>query len=483
MNDIQTPTLKQPQVFPLTIATSMLERFGFYIISFILVLYVEQRFNFTDYQSYTLFSLFTALVALTPAIGGYLADNILGIRRSIIIGLILETLGMTLFLVPTKLFLYFALAFIIVGVGLFKTGPLNLLARGYVEDDPRIDGGFTLFYMTINIGSMISAVMAGYSQRYFGWHMVFLCSSIGLGLSLLSYFLLRHRAKLFDNKLSKISLPSKTWLKIVMGIIVGFIIFVSLIYRPIIAHIFFYAATACVVLYFGYEIAKSPKNEKFKIIACLSLIVFGMMFFVMYFQLSSSLILFIDRCVVHKVWGFYIPTVTFISLNSFWIVVLSPILFLLYKHLGKAHKDLAITTKFSLGLLISTLAFLILKLSTLFANGNYQISVAWLTFSIALFSLGELLISALGVAMVARIAPRHMYGFMMGSWFLIAQSVGSTLGGKVAILAAIPTTLHDPAIILNTYGNVFLEIGIGGLIITIIAFIVSPSIKRFANIT
>jgi len=339
---------KQPQVFSLTIATSMLERFGFYIVSYVLVLYTEQQFNFTDYQSYTLFSLFIALVSLTPAIGGYLADNVFGIRRSIIIGLILEALGMTLFLVPTKIFLYFALALIIIGVGLFKTGPLNLLARGYVKNDLRIDGGFTLFYMSINIGSMISGIMAGFSQRYFGWYMVFLFSSIGLCLSLLSYFLLRHKAKLFDNKLSKISLPTKTWLKIAVGIMAGLVIFVSLIYRPIIAQIFLYAATSCVVLYFVYEIAKSPKNEKFKIIACLSLIAFGMMFFVMYFQLNSSVILFINRCVVHRVWGFYIPTVAFMSLNSFWIVILSPILFLLYKHLGKAHKDLAITTKFSI---------------------------------------------------------------------------------------------------------------------------------------
>ena len=482
MGHPQIKPFKQPKVFPLAIFTSLLERFGFYIVIDVLVLYTVHQFNFTDYQANTLFSLFLALVYLTPALGGYLADNVFGIRRTIIIGLFLESLGMVTLLIPTRLFLYLALALVVIGVGFFKTAPTNLMARSYEENDRRIDGGFTLFYMSINIGSMISAFIAGFSQRYFGWHVVFIFSSIGLAVSLLGYFLLRHRAKPCEIEIGKRSLSAKTWIKIIAGVILGIIICVFLLFRPVIAQIFFYLVTACVGFYFVYEIAKSPKDEKFKIIACLCLIVLGMMFFIMYFQLHSSLTLFIDRCVIHNVLGFYIPTVAFVSLNPIWIIILSPILVFLYRRLGKSNRDLAITTKFSLGLLIATLGFLAIKFSTFFADSNSQINVSWLILSIGLFSLGELLISALGVAMVARIAPQRMYGVMMGAWFLISSSLGSTLGGKVAILADIPRTLHDPAIILNTYGNMYFEIGIAGAIITVIAFIASPYIKRFADI-
>lgn len=475
-------SFKQPQVFPLAITTSLLERFGFYILIDVLVLYLEHQFNYTDFQANTLFSLFFALVYLTPPLGGYLADNVLGIRRATILGLFLESLGMVLLLIPDKLFLYIALALVVIGVGFFKTAPTNLLARSYVKNDPRIDGGFTLFYMSINIGSMISAFVAGFAQRYLGWHIVFFFAALGLATSLLGYFLLRHRARSCEIEIGKRSLPIKTWLKIITLIIAIIVICVFLLFRPIIAHIFFYLVTACVLLYFLYEIAESPKDEKFKIIACLCLIAFGMMFIIMYFQIHSSLTLFVDRCVNHHVFGFYIPTVAFISLNPIWIVIFSPLLVLLYRYLHRHKKDLAVTTKFSLGLLIATLAFLLLKVSTLFPNPNHQVSVSWLMLSIALFSLGELLIYALGVAMVTRIAPKRMYGIMMGTWFLITSSLGATIGGKVAILADIPKTLHDPAVILNTYGNVYFELGIAGAIITVIAFIASPYLKRLAKI-
>jgi POT family proton-dependent oligopeptide transporter len=475
-------SFKQPQVFPLAITTSLLERFGFYILIDLLVLYVEHQFNYTDFKANTLFSLFFALVYLTPPFGGYLADNVLGIRRATIIGLFLEALGMILLLIPNELFLYIALALVIIGVGFFKTAPTNLMARSYAENDPRIDGGFTLFYMSINIGSMVSAFVAGFAQRYLGWHIVFFFSALGLAISLLGYFLLRHRAISCEIEIGKRSLPTKTRLKIITLIIGIITICVFLLFRPIIAHIFFYIVTACVLFYFLYEIAKSPEDEKFKIIACLCLIVFGMMFIIMYFQIHSSLTLFIDRCVDHHIFGFYIPTVAFVSLNPVWIIIFSPLLVLLYRYLHHHKKDLAVTTKFALGLLIASLAFLMLKVSTFFANPNYQISVPWLVLSMAMFSLGELLIYALGVAMVTRIAPARMYGVMMGTWFLITSSIGATLGGKVAILADIPKTLTDPAAILNTYGSVYLELGIAGAIITVIAFIANPYIKRLANI-
>jgi POT family proton-dependent oligopeptide transporter len=170
-------------------------------------------------------------------------------------------------------------------------------------------------------------------------------------------------------------------------------------------------------------------------------------------------------------------------LERFGFYVVIDVLVFLYRRLGKSNRDLAITTKFSLGLLIATLGFLAIKFSTLFADANSQINASWLVLSMELFSLGELLISALGMAMVARIAPERMYGIMMGAWFLIASSLGSTLGGRVAILADIPRTLRDPGIILSTYGNIYFEIAVTGAIITVISFIVAPYIKRFADIS
>jgi len=148
----------------------------------------------------------------------------------------------------------------------------------------------------------------------------------------------------------------------------------------------------------------------------------------------------------------------------------------------KHGKDITITTKFSIGLLIISLSFFILKISTYFTDINHQISLTWIVAAFGFYSLGELLVSSLGVAMVARLAPQRMYGIMMGAWFLIASSMGSLLGGAAANMAELPKGLLDPIKMITVYGNTFLQIGLIGITITIIAFIASPYIKRIAGL-
>ncbi len=477
-----TKRLKQPIVFPLAIANAMCERFGFYALSFLLVLYVKSAFGLSDHEAFLLFSVFTALVFLTPAIGGWLADNVFGIRRAIVAGLSLEAFGLTLLVFPEKMLLYPALALIITGVGLFKTAPTDLMARSYDDNDPRIDGGFTLYYMAMNLGSIFAPILAGFLQRYFGWHYAFLTGAIALYIGIATFFLLHHRAAKVDAKPGYEKLPFKTWALVFVSIIGSVIACTLLVRMPTVAQIFFVITTVLVGVYFVFEIGRSPKREKLEIIACLSLIIMGMLFFTMYFQYYMSVTLFIQRSVRHEFLGVNIPTAAFLSLNSIWIVILSPILIWAYSYFGKRGKDLAITTKFPLGLLIISLCFLSFKWATLYHDIHGQISPLWMVWTIFLYSLGELLISALGVAMVTRIAPQRMYGVMMGAWYLIAAALASSLSSLVASLASIPKNIHDPLMILNIYGNTFLYIGLAGLAATAVAFAVSPYIRRIANI-
>lgn len=476
-------SLKQPKVFSYSFATAMFERFGFYVLTFLLVLYLKNEFHFTDVVAFALFSVFNALVYLTPAIGGYLADNIFGIKRTMICGLILEDLGLLILSIPDNSLIYFGLACIIIGVGLFKTGPTDILGRAYKENDPRIDAGFTWYYLGINVGCLVAPLVAGFVQRYFGWHIAFFCGAISLFIGLLvGLFFKKDAVKELDVELSKRNVSIKKWLGLVLGIIASFSIAILLIYQPEIFHIFFIAALVLLAIYFGYEIAKSTNQEKWEIIACVLLILIGMAFFIMYFQLFMSITLFIDRCVVRNIFGINFPTSSFLGLNPFWIVVLSPVVVFVYNYLGKRGKDLAITTKFTLGLTITSLTFFTIKFGTLFADANMQISSGWIIMAIFFYSLGELLISALGVAMVTRIAPKRLYGFMMGAWFLIATSGASSLSGSVSSLASIPETMTDPQLILNIYGKIFLEIGIAGLVVAVFSAIVGPHIKKIANL-
>jgi len=189
-----------------------------------------------------------------------------------------------------------------------------------------------------------------------------------------------------------------------------------------------------------------------------------------------------DRVVDRSLFGVNIPSIAMLALNPLWIVVWSPILVLLYTKLHNKKKDLPITTKFPIGLLIVSLTFISLKISTFFVNSDHKISFVWIFIAFGFYSLGELFISALGVAMIARIAPKRMYGVMMGAWYLVACSIGCVLGGYAANFADIPKNLTDPIMIIQIYGHTFLVIGIIGLVITFFTFIASPYIKRIANL-
>lgn len=482
MNTKITATLKQPKVFYLAISTSMCERFGFYVLTFLLVLYTKSIYGLSDSQAFVLFGVFNGLAFLTPAVGGYLADNVFGIRRCAILGLLFESTGLILLAIPVQIFFWIGLSLIVIGVGLFKTTPTNLLARGYTKNDPRIDSGFTLYYMVMNIGGLFAPIAAGFVQRYLGWNAAFLIGGLVLYLALLCYFALRRSAENVDSTIGRKKLSLKIWSTIIFGIIVSLACFIFLLIHPITADIFFAIAALLLILYFIFEIIKSSKEDKFKIIACLILIFVGMIFFVLYFQAFTSITLFIKRVVRHAVFGFDIPTVAFLSLNPIWIIILSPVLAGLYNYLKKRNMDLAITSKFALGILIISLCFFILKLSTLFVSVDETVSPLWIVLAFFLFSLGELLVSALGFAMIAQIAPKRMYGVMMGTWFLIAATLGASVSGLLAGLANVPKAIHESHAILTIYGKAFFHIGLIGLGLTIIIFLVSPHIKRMAKL-
>jgi POT family proton-dependent oligopeptide transporter len=168
--------------------------------------------------------------------------------------------------------------------------------------------------------------------------------------------------------------------------------------------------------------------------------------------------------------------------NPLWIIILSPILVSIYNTSIERGREIPIANKFAFGLLIISLSFILLKISTFFVNANYKVPFIWILISYGMYSLGELLVSALGIAMIAHFAPRRLYGVMMGSWYLIAISIGSELGGAVANVAAIPKNLADATQILSIYGHAFLKIGIIGVIVSILAFAMAPYIKRLAEL-
>lgn len=196
--------------------------------------------------------------------------------------------------------------------------------------------------------------------------------------------------------------------------------------------------------------------------------------------MPTSLSLFALRNVDHSILGIPIQPAQFQMLNSFWVMAMSPVMAWFYQCLDKHNRDLSLPAKFSLGTLLSGLAFLCLPLGSFF-NHQGVISGMWLVFSYWLQSTGELLVSALGLSLAARYVPQRLMGFIMGLWFLCA-SLASIIAGKVASIASIPGNIsRDPYLSLPIYNHLFIKIGSTTLVVSLVMFTLVPFLKKLTG--
>ncbi|MCL5260390.1 MAG: oligopeptide:H+ symporter [Gammaproteobacteria bacterium] len=475
--------LKQPPALKFAALTALCERFGFYVLSYMLVLYAKAEYGLSDTAAFDIFAIMTALSYMLPAIGGYFSDNFVGIRRCIILGLIIEGSGLCLLAIPSHILFPIALAMVVMGVGLFKIGPTNLLGRAYTENDSRIDSGFTLYYTLFNIGGFVSSIVCGIMERYFGWHVAFLFGGVGIFMGLVAYYFTRHTVANLDSPVGENKLPATTWAIVIIVVALVSLFCAFLLSHLTINNIIFGIVGISLAGYYAYEIIKSTHCDKLKIIACLMMIFIGMIYFILYFQSFTSMELFIHRVVNRNFFGFNIPTEAYLGLNSAWVIILGPMLAFTYKEIAaKYGKDLSVTIKFGIGLLMVSSCFFSLVFGAWFAGENAQVSSIWIIISFGVYTLGEMLISALGVAMVASLVPKRMYGITMGAWFY-GCSLAALLSGKFAGLANIPDAITNAHTILTIYTGAFLKIGICGLIATAIVFAIGPYIKRMGNLS
>ena len=486
MQKTATEKLKHPKVLSLAFFLAISERFGYYIMGFLLLLYVKAVYNFSDEKAFALFALFTALSYLVPVVGGYLADNVLGIKRCMGLGLIIEAVGFFLLALPSDniLYLYLAIASVVLGAGIFKTTPTNLLGRAYDKDDSMIDSGFTLYYMGINIGAFVSSLVAGVIADSYGYHVPFFIAGIGLVVGFVWFLLFKYHGKGHESEAGERHFNLLKWFVTIVCVGATIALFTFLISNNGLANLFFYAGCAAVFLFLLYQIIVSPKEDSIKILVCLILISFAVVFFILHFQLFQTLILFIERCVETKLLGILrIPTATYPGINALVVILLSPVLAHVYNMLEKHKKSMPVTTKFPLGLTIVGISFFVLTIGTYFAQLDGRISGLWVIGSIFLSSLGELLISALGLAMIAKIAPKRLYGVMMGAWYLIGSALAANLSGNAAKWAAVPLELQSNIqACLGIYGDAFIKMGLLGIAAAIVGFLFAPFLRKAAGL-
>ncbi len=482
---ITAPSPTRTQRFTVVLLIELWERFGYYGMQALLLLFLIERLRFLDRDANLLWGAFGALVYAAPAIGGWLGDQVLGSRRSMLCGAACLFVGYLLLALPLngRAALSLGMGTIVVGNGLFKPNASNLVRRIYEGDDSRLDAAFTLYYMAVNVGSTVSILLSPWLKDRLGWHAGFGMSAAGLAVGLAAYAVLGRRLARTGSVPDGRPLSPRTGSIILVGTVATILVVTLVLQHALVARACVWFAGLATLAVWARIYRRAQPAERPGLLTAYLLIVEVMLYFVFYQQQSTSLTLFALRNVdpEFRLGGttlFSFSASQFQALNPIWIMLLSPALAWIYSTLGRQGRDLPIAAKFLLGFVLVTGGFLVWFLAT-GRGAPARISPWVMVAGYGLVSLGELLVSALGLAMIARYTPVRLSAFMMGA-FYVGIGVALYLGSAVANLASLPPGLATAGAeqSLPVYHRLFLNLFELGLVVTALCGAMLPVLRR-----
>lgn len=489
-NTLSIPiTEKYPNFLKLLFFVEMWERFSYYGMRCLLVLFLTSTLKFSDQKSFIIYSLFAAVGYAGPIIGGILADKFMGFRPMIIIGGSIITLGHLVLaftnIYPEKIFL--GLALIAVGTGLFKGNITNLLGTCYTPEDPNRSQGFTLFYISVNLGSVLASVSCGYVATIFGWHYGFGLAGIGMLIGLLTFLKFQ---KILDKAsvhqtpkvLSSKIPPYHYFLTFCGGIIAAFGISKGFLYSELFIKLIQYTSIT-VLITFIYIVLTVPVSQRRNLIALAILVCFFMLFFALEMQLGSFIALFTQRNVTNNILGFPIPASVSQALNPFSIIILGYLSTLIFKNSKKYDLN-----KFLFGLTTMALSFFVLYTGCLSASIEGKVSYIFLIISMSLIGLGEVCIAPFIQDQCTILAPKHLKGFIMGI-VMLSLSFSNLAGIALGKFIQVPSidghvdTLQSLAIYKNGFLKICLyNLGLAGAFLPFYFYLQRILIKKDVEI-
>ncbi|NRA70971.1 MAG: peptide MFS transporter [Gammaproteobacteria bacterium] len=400
--------LGHPKGLFLLFGTEMWERFSYYGMRAILVLYLISTvenggFGWTTSEALGLYGTFTMAVYLTPVLGGWLADNVLGQRKSIIIGGLTMALGHFALGTPHQFIagqeenlFYIGLVLLCIGNGLFKPNISTLVGDLYEEGDVRRDRAFTIFYMGINIGAFIAPLVIGYVGEKINWQLGFIFAGVGMILSVIMQLTMAQR---YLGDLGREPSAMRTTSD-------------------------------------GSAAKSQPltavERDRAKVILIMSVI--SIVFWTGYEQAGGLLNIYAKDFTDRNVMGFEMPASWLQSVSAFFVVMFAPIFAAMWTKLGS--KEPSSPKKFAFGLIFLGVAFLFMVGATLVQGGDssVKVSVMWLIFTYLFLVFGELCLSPIGLSLVSKLAPVKFLSLLMGAWFLCtaaANKIAGVIGGYI----------------------------------------------------
>ncbi len=446
-----------PKALYTLFATEMWERFSYYGMRALLTLYLTAElanggFGLNREESLTLYAIFTGLVYLTPILGGWVADKFLGKRKTVYIGGLVMAVGQFLLATSaflahsldpvTRLFIFnFGLGVLIIGNGFFKPNISTIVGDFYDDNDPRKDSAFNIFYMGINLGAILGPFIAGALGENVDWGYGYLAAGVGMIIGVL--WMKSREATLEDKGLppntpeGKLVLDSKDWRDIIVYAISLIVATLAIVYvwgllpdnvTSIITYIGFIAG----ILGLGYIIynGTSGSAEWSRMIVILVLAFFNIAFWAGFEQAGGTMNLFAKENTDRLIFGWDMPATWFQNVNPIAILIFAPIFSIMWLKLDAMKFNPRTPIKFAIGLFLGSAAFWIMTQASHAAEGGNLISPWWLVTVYVVLTLGELMLSPIGLSMITKLAPRKLVSVVMGLW-MASFAAGNYLAGMM----------------------------------------------------
>ena len=485
--------LGHPRGLVICFLTEMWERFSYYGMRALLIFYLTQHFLFSDQSASSIYAAYISLVYITPVIGGVVADRYIGPVKAVILGsllLVAGHLGMAIegsqavetivggetLIQRDPLYLqvfYFSLGLIIMGVGFLKANISTLVGS-----------------MGINAGSFLGAIICGLLLQYKGFSWGFGAAGIGMLFGLVVFIKGHHLFGDAGKPKDPVALQQKIIPGISREILIYILAFVGVLVcwqlmqaPPLVGGLVGATLVGMTLTVVVYAFTKCEPMDRNRMLVCLFLMSYQIIFWSLWEQTGSSLNLMADRNVDRIVFGLELPAAMFQSVNAFFIITLAPIFSIVWIYLNRRGWEPSTPTKFALALIQLGLGFLFLVYGASLASDPTQIALIWLILLYLLHTTAELCISPVGLSMTTKLSVPRVVGMMMGCWFL-AMAGGNYISGTIAAMTGSDTIggeVVDPATALANYMDVYYTAGIYSIGIGILALFISPVLKHFMH--
>lgn len=467
--------------------TELWERFSYYGMRALLVLYMTTQTMSANPgmglgigEATAIYGLYTFFVYVLSLPGGWVADNLWGQRKAVMVGGVIIAMGHFSMAVPYDAMFFLGLALIAIGTGLLKPNVSSIVADLYPEGGARRDAGFSIFYMGINIGAILGPLLCGFVGEGYNWHYGFSLAGFGMVIGLISYqyggrFMGDAGLLRTDDTPEQLQARSRTFytissISIAALVTLGYLVaggVVALDLQAVAENVGLVAVTITLG-YFAYIIFNGghTREEKSRLWVILWLFVLAALFWSGFEQAGSSLNLFALDLTDRVMFGAEVPASTLQLFNPLFIVIFAPIFGWLWTWLASRQANPSIPVKFGLGLFGLAGGFFVLSWGAANASVDNPVSPSWLIVTYFLHTCGELCLSPVGLSSMTKLAPRNRVGQMMGIWF-VAAALGNLIAGLLAgsLENLLPTDLFWQVAVIT---------GGGG----IVALLASPFVKR-----